>query len=624
MKLTRRQKNSIDKLSGVSPEEIAKILGLETSIVHDYLRKPEVYENSIPVATDRAQISMSGISLKNLFSGFLRKNKSGVLIILFLGFVIYTSSLANLPVSDDKPLMEILKSGGYLAANLKEPVNAIINSLTYTINYLTDGTNPIGYHLGNVVLHLLVSLVIYFFLYLVTTRRVAFLAALIFSVATIHSEPVIWISGRHYVLYSLFAILALISYVYYTENKDRPAYYFCAIILFVASVYSFPEQAIVTPLLLPLIDMHRDNLRKNLKYYVVFFSLSALFAWLSLHRVQDRVASVAGDSLTSKNYGWGFIITDASAIYHYLKLFIIPFGLSFYHEAVSTVRLNLLAYFSVCLAFLSLPIIFFKKNRLVLFAVGFFVITLLPTLTPLKVSWAVAERYAYLGILGPALLLALVFDWLLNKKSLGRAALASLVLLIAFWSTMTFLRGFDWKDEDSLWLATVKTSPDSSKAWNNMGDYYGRHGDMQASFNAFVKATQINPSYSDAWHNAGNALVQMGKDNESIPYFEKSLQFNPNLIEAYNNLAVVYHKKGDQEKSLAMINKSLQINPQTVKTYMILALIEYENKNVEKSIAAIQKGLTIDPTNEVLQKNLKLLEQIKPQPLPVLSTPTAP
>ena len=260
-------------------------------------------------------------------------------------------------------------------------------------------------------------------------------------------------------------------------------------------------------------------------------------------------------------------------------------------------------------ALLTVPIIIFKKNRLIMLGVGIFLLTLLPTLTPFKVSWVVAERYSYFGSLGLSMILAYLINIFRQKPKFALPTKAALVILVVTYSLITFLRGFDWKDEDSLWLATVKASPTSSKAWNNMGDYYGRHGDPQKSFEAFMRATQLFPGYADAWHNAGNVLLQAGRYQESLPYFEKSLKFNASLFPAHNKMAIAYQKLGREEESLRNIDLSLKINPQSAETYSVLGSIMYEKRNWLEARKALEEASRLDPENLNSKNNLVFLEK---------------
>ena len=95
-------------------------------------------------------------------------------------------------------------------------------------------------------------------------------------------------------------------------------------------------------------------------------------------------------------------------------------------------------------------------------------------------------------------------------------------------SVRTITRNADWKNQDTLWLATAKTSPSSPQNHNNLGDYYGRQGDLEKAAEEFKTAIKLKPNYGDAYHNLANIYHQMGEDDLAIENYRKALSFNPN------------------------------------------------------------------------------------------------
>ena len=92
----------------------------------------------------------------------------------------------------------------------EEPL--IVRDLSWLLDARTFGfTNPLGYHLGNVVLNAInVILLLLFILH--ATRSLAFagLTATLFATLAIHVEPVCWVMGRKDVLGAFFTLLALL------------------------------------------------------------------------------------------------------------------------------------------------------------------------------------------------------------------------------------------------------------------------------------------------------------------------------------------------------------------------------------------------------------------------------
>ncbi len=90
--------------------------------------------------------------------------------------------------------------------------------LLLRINYSIFGDRPLGWHLLAVVMHLVVTWLVYMLVRKVTGQfTTAWLAAVIFGVHPIHHEVVAWVSGT---TESLFAILFLLAFLAYLRSRE--------------------------------------------------------------------------------------------------------------------------------------------------------------------------------------------------------------------------------------------------------------------------------------------------------------------------------------------------------------------------------------------------------------------
>ncbi|MCI0528198.1 MAG: hypothetical protein L0Y56_12235, partial [Nitrospira sp.] len=85
--------------------------------------------------------------------------------------------------------------------------------VTYALNYALDGLDPWGFHLLNVLIHVLTVLVCFGLIRLLLGDiRAAILGALIFAIHPINSEAVNYITARSSLLSTLFASMAVLSF----------------------------------------------------------------------------------------------------------------------------------------------------------------------------------------------------------------------------------------------------------------------------------------------------------------------------------------------------------------------------------------------------------------------------
>uniref|UniRef100_A0A8W7Q295 Glycosyltransferase RgtA/B/C/D-like domain-containing protein n=1 Tax=Anopheles coluzzii TaxID=1518534 RepID=A0A8W7Q295_ANOCL len=117
--------------------------------------------------------------------------------------------------------------------------------LTFRWNYLLHGLEPAGYHLVNVLLHTIVSLMYFRMCAMLLSETASFAAALLFAVHPIHTEAVTGVVGRAETLSSVFFLAAFIFYTKATRRKKSTGWRFlCLSMLFVATAMLCKEQGI--------------------------------------------------------------------------------------------------------------------------------------------------------------------------------------------------------------------------------------------------------------------------------------------------------------------------------------------------------------------------------------------
>jgi hypothetical protein len=125
--------------------------------------------------------------------------------------------------------------------------------ISFMLDYQLHGLNAGGYHLTNVILHLMSTLLLFWLFNRMTGAiwRSAFVAAL-FALHPLHVESVAWIVERKDVLSAFFWMLTLCLYVYYTE-KPVIKRYLLVLFSFICALMSKPI-VITLPIVMILLD----------------------------------------------------------------------------------------------------------------------------------------------------------------------------------------------------------------------------------------------------------------------------------------------------------------------------------------------------------------------------------
>ena len=599
--LTKKQRNFIRKnCEGLAPEIIAGKVGVPVKDINDYLAAHNL-KATIPVET-------STISTNNgSFFKFLIRNRVLVFVIFVAALAVYANTLGNGFVSDDRDLPLDFKYQTYFQKIFSSDVSFRVPEVFHYFDSL-GGLFPWRYHLTNTLLHAVVSLLVFYFLSPFVKIPVAFFAALLFAVHPLHTDAVSWVVARSYILYTLFLLSSFLLYIKATADQFiKRKFFLVSLIFYLLAIESRWLEPITFPIILFLYNLSFRSLKEKWKTILPYIVLIGFYVFRLFSTFQTRInetSTGAGGQLELNNP----LIHVPIAIFTYLRLFLLPIDLTFYHEDLTAGQVSYIISIIGVLAYVIFTFYLYKKNRTLFFFSSLFLISLLHTFSPLKIAWAIAERYAYFGSIGLSVLFIYPFFNLAKHPRIRNLSVALLIIILSLYSLRTIIRNFDWRSEDTLWLATVKTSPTSSKAWNNVGDYYSRHNDTKNALKSFQTAFTLRPDYADAIHNYGNTLMQMGKLDEALPYFEKVITLNPNIIETYNNLAIIYYQKGESDRFREMIEKALKVNPQSTKTYNLLSYIYYNEKNYEMAKQTLKKIIEIDPLDETAKQNLALIE----------------
>lgn len=504
--------------------------------------------------------------------GLSRENYLHLAILTLLIVVAYANSLGNDFVADDFPSIVNNPNITKLEYALSRPLSIVSNLLDFSI-VRTFGHSPEAFRAVNIFFHLGNVWLTYLLLRVLLGSKVAFFTAAILAVHPIQTEAVTWISGGPYARYSFFILLALVLYTVSDKNRRL---YFASIGSFILAL-SMGEKAVVFPLLLAALETAGQSIRKNWKRLIAPFILGGVWGLIYAGKVGERMVGLQTKSYVTPQT-INPLLQIPIAITSYLELIFWPKNLTLYHSEMTFSQAEYLLRLLVFIAFLGLITYAYKKNKPVFFFLSLFVISLLPTLTPLGISWIVAERYVYLGAVGIFAVVVMVIQKIGEKFGNPKISYTILIPVLLVLTARTIVRNADWKNQDTLWLAAAKTSPSSPQNHNNLGDLYGRWGDLERSVEEFQKAIELNPSYADAYHNLGNTYQQMGKLDEAIENYKKAAELNPGLWQSCQNLAAIYFEQEKFELAKDWMEKAVATNP--------------ENPNLQRNLEIINAQLS--------------------------------
>ncbi len=607
MSLNKKQKKYLkENLKNRSLAKISQELQVREEDLEEYLAKiwrPEKLKKFLNSQIKNDQSLLTKINRFNL-KGFFQDNLGLLLLLLFLVIGVYTNGLGNEFLSDDIAAIDQnqdLNSLNYVSQSF--PV--VFRPFLYFLTNLIFGRSPIAFRIINLASHLLAIAGLLVLVSLLINKTVGTIAALIFAVHPLLVESVTWISGGSYSQYAAFLIWATIFYL--LSFKNQKYYWFCLATFLLALGSS--EKAMAFPfLLLALVVTHWQNLGKNKSWQKVIVPLLIGLGWIGFYlaKVPERLSDLEASYYQDASQAPSFFLKLPIAIASYIRLFFWPRGLTLYHSETIFSGPEFAFLAAICLALLFFSIyLFFSKNRRLSFWPAWFLLSLAPVLSPFGVSWVVAERYVYLGTVGLVVMVSFWLTKLFKTDNLKPLGVLTVSLLVISLGTRTVVRNIDWKNQDNLWLAAAKTSPNSPQNHNNLGDLWARRGDWDRAIEEFKMAIVLNPRYGDAYHNLANVYQQGGDWQQALENYQKAVEINPNIWQSHQNMAAIYFEMGEFEKAEESALKLLTINPELPYIYRNLGLIYLNLNQPEEAKKYLEIAQQINPEDEEV-KNLLL------------------
>jgi tetratricopeptide (TPR) repeat protein len=446
------------------------------------------------------------------------------------------------------------------------------------LDYQLIGLNAGGYHLTNLILHIMSALLLFWLFNRMTGAiwRSAFVAAL-FALHPLRVESVAWAAERKDVLSMFFGLAALYAYALYTESSKISQYFIC-LILFALSLMA-KSMLVTLPFVLLLLDywplgrwpkvLKNEGGRCNVdplekEVFAPIKSRSQLIGRLLWEKAPFIFLTIVSSIVTfwAQNKGGAVVSMEylpfperiANAIISYVsylgKIFW-PVDLAVFYPYEHSFPLWQILLSCLILIGITIVVIYVLKNLPFLFVGWFWYLgTLIPVIGLVQVGkQALADRYTYLPSIGIAIMLAwgipLLFQHeYIRKKILFPAGTAYLVIM----AVLTWQQCGYWKNSTALFNHALQVTKNNYLAHNARGITYGELGQYQLAIEDFNKAISLKQDYADAYYNRGYAYTNLGQYQRAIEDYNEVIRLKPDNEEARRLLKFALEMEQQQKR----------------------------------------------------------------------------
>lgn len=537
------------------------------------------------------------------------------LVIIICGITYYNSLNTSFHFDDEGTVVE-----NQAIRDLRDLITVVSYNasrpflfLSFALNYHFGGLDPWGYHLINLLLHLLNTILVYLFVFstlrLTVTENwcyhVALISALLFAAHPIQTETVSYISSRSSILCTSFYLLSIYFFLQgRMRNEGKTNFYFLISVLCFILAIGSKEIAVTLPVILLLYNycfFSREEGKWQLQKLVVYHGpfwliLILLFYW------RYYLYGTLGNPKFERELVVN-LLTQLRVVVNYLRLLFFPLGLNVDPDfpLVTSLRVLPVIFSGVILAgIVVVGLSSLRRSPVYGFALFWFLITLLPTSSIVSLRDVMAEHRLYLPGIGFYILGGLALKRYLPNK-LGLIAVMGVLLVF---SLGTIGRNLVWKDELSLWQDVVRKSRFKNRPHYNLGREYGKMGLSKETIREYQESLKYEPKIYYAHNNLGVEYNNIGLHEEAINQFILALRFDPDLVSARIDLGGAYCKLGLFAQAEAELKKALRLDNNSSLAYYNLGLVYYKQRLWNQAKIEFEKARQLDSDSEKIHTNL--------------------
>jgi hypothetical protein len=475
-----------------------------------------------------------------------------IVILATLAFGVYANSLGGEFVYDDKPMIvsyDLVKdisrfpetfvsaTSIYGNTNYYRPFQTISNML----DYFLWGRESFGFHLTNVLLHVLTVVLLYLFLLMLfENRAISFISSLFLAVHPVNTSVVSYIAGRADPMLFSFMLLCLLLYVkrYYYEGRVLSSFF--SLVFFACALLS-KELAMMIPLVLVFFDAYAvrfTDLKKKRMEMQRYYPYLAILGIYIFFRV-TRMSFFAEGSIEPFPF-MNRMITAPYNLMQYLRILVLPYDLHigrvpWVSRSAADPRIIFSFIFDVAAIYAAFLVR--KKYRHIWFGTCWFLVFILPALnviTPL--FYTLAENWLYIPsagfyIIAASICLAIHEKLLSVSSRYFRYVCPGIVFLVTITlAGVTINQNNVWKDEISLGKNTLRFNPREFKIYNNMGVVYLSRGELDKAEEAFKKCLRIKPDTGMAYFNLYRVYKARGENKKAAENLKKAKKYDPKRV----------------------------------------------------------------------------------------------
>jgi protein O-mannosyl-transferase len=495
-----------------------------------------------------------------------------------------------------------------------------VQNISFILDYMVWNTNTYGFHLTNILLHVLGGVLLYFLLKKLfvptfvslpngsgVASLSAFLIALLWVVHPVHSAAVDYISGRADSLAFVFACSGWLLVLFAPQLKPRYPRLSCYGLAATCGLFSLCSREIACVwfalFLLHVFFFEKQNSRRT-KIVSLGCCVILLGIYGGLRQLPERRPNANPSSEWSRPTR---AILMLRALGDYGRLMILPSHLhmertvvnpdnyktkeSWRHSAGSE-YLSILG-LAVAITMFGGALRKGTGQAMRIFGACWFLFGYLPISNLFELNATCAEHWLYLPSVGFLIFLtgcAIDLPPIYRKFSVALAGIA----LVGF-SVRSVVRSTDWVTPETFYRRTLAAGGMTTRIGVNLAQIYANRGEYAKAEQIYRRVLTMTPDYPIARTNLAEVLFRQNRKAEAEALFlsvssaaAETRKEYPRTWIAAVNLAHLRHEEKDDQHALAILEQARTDYPHTWEIISLEAEILRERKGPKAALQLVE------------------------------------
>jgi len=500
---------------------------------------------------------------------------------------------------------------------------------TLWIEYQLWELNPLGYHITNIILHLLNALLLWG-----VCRTLKFplatgwLIAALFAVHPVHVESVAWITERKNVLSGFFYLTAGLAYIRFDAIRDgeivgrKPkeawGWYGLSLPLFGLALLSKSVTCSLPAALILIMLWQRKALSARRILTLLPMFIVGFLAAMNTARIEREVVGAEGADFVFSFFEKS-LIASKSLLFYPQKI-IWPHPLIFNYSRWEIDGASLMSYWPVpVVALIGIVLVwwFLKGRRGPFIALAFFAGTIFPAIGffnvyPHRFSF-VADHFQYLASIGVIAFLVGIAQRLIGNP---KRFLACGAIPLVIFSILTWNQSGEYRNLETLWRATLAKNPQAWMPHNNLSSLMLRRADekirkgepadveIETARQHAQSAIGLKPAHHTAHANLSEALRLQGRYDEALYHITRAVAERPVWPDHHRNQGRMFELLNNPNAAMDAYRRMIELTPNHIPARLDLARLLVSAEELEYATEQYDAVLTLQPDNFISLGNL--------------------